>query len=202
MTDGNMMANGQGAVRRITDNIYLLWLLLALPAVYFIALRVGLLPGRVPFVPWTGILSCWLLIVTMAITPLQMMFGPLPWLKKRRRYIGVASFGYALLHLLFWAVNANLGAIIRSFKRDEILTGWIAFAIMVLLAITSYDGAVAKLGTRWKTLQRWVYPAAILTLYHWVTTTDHLVDVAIYCVPLVLLEIWRVMRNRNRARRV
>ena len=54
------------------------------------------------FVPLSGEISCWLLIVTMAVTPLMMLFGPLPWLKARRRSLGVASFGYAVLHLLFW----------------------------------------------------------------------------------------------------
>ena len=193
--------NGQiGPVRRLTDNIYLLWALLALPAVWFILLRLHILPGKAAFVPWTGLVSCWLLILTMAVTPLQMLVGPLPWLRKRRRYFGVASFGYALLHLLFWLVNANWGALIRSFKRVEILTGWIAFPIMILLAMTSFDLAVRKLGPRWKTLQRWIYPMAVLTLIHWAMTTHNMMEVVIYCGPLVVLEIWRILRNRGRMR--
>lgn len=183
---------------RLIEDIRLLWVVLALPAVWFVLARIGLWPGKVAFVPWTGILSCWLLIVTMAVTPLQMLFGPLPWLRKRRRYFGVASFGYAVLHLLFWLVNANMGALIRSFKRPEILTGWIAFAIMAALALTSNDQSVRRMGPGWKRLQRWVYPAAVLTFVHWIMTTDHLLDAILYCTPLILLEAWRLMHNRMR----
>lgn len=185
---------------RLVDNVYLLWTLLALPAVWFIVARLGLWPGKVAFVPWTGLVSCWLLILTMAITPLQMIVGPLPWLRRSRRYFGVASFGYALLHTLFWLVNANWGGLVRSFARVEILTGWIALPIMFLLAATSFDLAVRKLGPNWKSLQRWVYPMAVLTLIHWAMTTQYLMDVVIYCGPLVLLEIWRVVRYRSRVR--
>lgn len=189
---------GPGPVRRLTDNVYLLWVLLALPGVWMIALRVGVLPGKAPYVTWTGLLSCWLLVLSMAVTPLQMLFGPLRWLRRRRRYLGVASFGYAALHLLFWAVNVRPRAIIRSFMRVEILPGWIAFAVMLVLAATSFDLAVRRLGPRWKWLQRWVYPAAVLTLIHWAMTTRSMVEVAVSCVPLALLEAWRVHRYRSR----
>lgn len=186
-------------MRRLTDSIYGLWVLLALPAVWFLAERL-VLHGKVPFVPWTGILSCWFLILTMSVTPLQLLFGPLPWLKKRRRYLGVASFGYAALHLFFWLLNVNMGGLIRSFIRVEILTGWLAMAVMVVLAATSFDGAVKTLGPRWKVIQRWVYPMAILTLVHWVLTTDQLMDVVLYCGPLALLSVWRFVRYRSRLR--
>ncbi|MGC1429019.1 MAG: hypothetical protein WA822_10555, partial [Albidovulum sp.] len=106
-------------MRRLTDSIYGLWAVLALPAIWFLA-HWFVLHGEVAYVPWTGLVSCWLLILTMAITPLQYLLGPMPWLKKRRRYFGVASFGYAMLHLLFWLANANMGALVRSFQRIEI----------------------------------------------------------------------------------
>ncbi|SPH16828.1 Protein-methionine-sulfoxide reductase heme-binding subunit MsrQ [Defluviimonas aquaemixtae] len=187
-------------MRRTVDSTYVLWALLALPAVWFLAERF-VLHGKVAFVPWTGILSCWFLILAMAVTPLQLIFGPLPWLKRRRRYFGVASFGYAFLHLFFWMINANMGALIRSFTRTEILTGWVAMAVMTVLAATSYDGAVRTLGPKWKTIQRWIYPMAVLTLVHWVMTTDHLMDVVIYCGPLVVLYVWRVWRYQSRLRK-
>lgn len=190
------------APKRLVDNIYLLWVLLALPAVFPFALRNTLLPGQADYLLWTGILSCWLLIFTMAVTPIQMIIGPLPWLRKRRRYFGVASFGYALLHLLYWLSNASLKSLIASFTRAEVLPGWIAFVIMFPLAATSFDFAVRKLGPNWKRLQRWIYPMAILTLVHWAMTTVHLKDLVIYCGPLVVLEAWRIYRNRSRMRGV
>lgn len=187
-------------MRRLTDSIYGLWIVLALPAVWFVAERF-VLHGKVAFVPWTGILSCWFLILTMAVTPLQLLLGPLPWLKKRRRYFGVASFGYASLHLGFWLMNANMGALIRSFIRVEILTGWIAMAIMAVLAAISFDRAVRTLGPRWKTIQRWIYPMAALTFVHWLMTDETgWVTILIYTGPLIALEIWRIVRYRSRIR--
>lgn len=184
-------------MRRLTDSIYGLWAVLALPAIWFLA-HWFVLHGEVAYVPWTGLVSCWLLILTMAITPLQYLLGPMPWLKKRRRYFGVASFGYAMLHLLFWLANANMGALVRSFQRIEISTGWVAMVVMAVLAATSFDGAVRRLGPKWKTIQRWIYPMAVLTLIHWAMTTHYIMEVVIYCGPLVLLSGWRIMRYRSR----
>lgn len=189
------------SLRRIADDVYLLWAVMALPALWFMVERF-VLHGRVAYVPWTGILSCWLLILAMAVTPLQLLFGPLPWLKKRRRYFGVASFGYAALHLGFWALNVNLGGFLKSFIRMEILTGWIAMAIMAVLAATSFDGAVDRMGPLWKRVQRWIYPMAVLTLLHWIMTDlEGWRQIVAYCLPLVLLEAWRMIRYRRRMRR-
>ncbi len=184
-------------MRRSTDNIYLLWVVLALPAVWFLTERF-VLHGKLPYVSWTGIVSCWFLIVTLAITPLQQLLGPLPWLKKRRRYLGMASFGYALLHFFFWLVNANMGSFLRSFARVEILVGWISFFLMIALAVTSNDRSVRTMGTGWKRLQRWVYPAAVLAFIHWLMTAQYVLDPVLYAAPLIALSVWRVLRYRRR----
>lgn len=194
-----MMAGERSVIRRVLDDPYVLWGLLALPAVWLIVGKFGF-DARIAYLYWTGVLSCWLLVVTMMVTPLQMLFGPLPWLRRRRRYLGVASFGYAALHLGVWLIGVTRGELIRSFFRTEILTGWIAMAVFVALAATSFDRAVRMLGPRWKTLQRWVYPAAVLTLIHWVMTADSMTNAALSSLPLAVLSIWRVMRNRGRIR--
>lgn len=188
-------------MRRIADNIYLLWFLLALPAIAAIFGRF-VLHVTMPYVPWTGIFACWILILTLMITPLQMVFGPLPWLRQRRRYFGVASFGYSALHLLVWMVNLNLGKFLRSFVRPELLTGWISFFLMVALTVTSNDASVRTMGPGWKRLQRWVYPAAVLAYIHWLQTTGHIMDPILYAAPLILLSIWRVLRYRSRLKGV
>ena len=56
----------------------------------------------------TGEFAARLLIVTLMITPLTMLFkgtGFARWLRKNRRYFGVAAFGYAALHTLFYLVD-------------------------------------------------------------------------------------------------
>ncbi len=185
---------------RLVDRTYPFWALLALPAVYFVAddLTHG---GPDPYFRWTGLLSCWLLIVSMMITPLMLMLGKqgwLLWLKDRRRYIGVASFGYAALHLVYWLKHATVLSFLKSFVRIEVLPGWIAFFIMAAMAWTSTDAAVRRMGPGWKRLQRWVYAAAALTFAHWVLTSEHLWEPLVYSAPLVGVSIWRVLRARNR----
>ena len=174
---------------------YAFWAILALPAVWLVVER-GL-HGKVAFVPLSGQISGWLLFATLMITPLMLLLGPLPWLKARRRNIGVAACLYGLLHLAFWMVNANLHELIRSFLRPSIAMGWVAMSIMVALAWTSTDDWVARLGTGWKRLQRWVYPAAALTFGHWFLAGNRRLAV-VSALPLILLSVWRIWRNRNR----
>lgn len=107
----------------------------------------------------SGETSARLLIVLMMATPLAMLLkgwrGP-QWLKRNRRYLGVASFGYALLHTVFYLLDkASLITVVDELPRIYIWTGWIAFIIFVPLALTSMDYFVRKMGTWWKWLQRW-----------------------------------------------
>lgn len=154
---------------------------------------------KLPFLAWSGILSGWFIALALMVTPLMLVFGPLPWLRRRRRYLGVAGFGYGLLHLGFWLAHASIGSFLRSFIRPEVVTGWIALAIFVPLAWTSTDRAVRRLGPRWKVLQRWVYPAAVLTYVHWLMTTENMPLAIASGLPLMLLTVWRLLRRRNRS---
>ena len=181
--------------------IYGFWFLLALPLIGMLANKV-LLHGKPNLFVWTGEISTWLLIVSMLITPLKLLFGPLPWLQTRRRHIGVAAFFYGLAHLAFWVREVNLHDILRSFARLEVLPGWIAMAIFTVLAVTSTDAWVRKLGTGWKSLHNWVYPAAVLTFIHWVMTRPDAISIYVYFAPLLVLSTWRIIRYRQRIRNV
>lgn len=78
------------------------------------------------------------------------------WLLRNRRYLGIASFCYALLHTLFYVLDAgSLSKMVSQLTRLDIWTGWLGLLIMVPLTLTSNDAAVRKLGRRWKTLLRW-----------------------------------------------
>lgn len=188
-------------LRRILDNTYLLWTILTLPAVWLLYDRF-IAHGKHFYLALSGEWSCWLLVLTMAITPMQMLFGPLPWLRRRRRYFGVASFGYATVHLVVWLAENQKWQIIRSFTRPDVLTGWIAFAIMIVLAITSTDGWTRRLGPRWKTVQRWVYPCAFLTFLHWIMTAEFTTQAWLWSTPIMVASAWRLMRYQSRARGV
>ena len=98
------------------------------------------------------------MIITMIITPLKILRrgrrGP-RWLMKRRRYLGVAAFVYALLHAVLYLLDTGIVAISSGkISKFYIWTGWLAVFIFVPLAITSTDGWVRRLGPKWKSLQR------------------------------------------------
>ncbi|SEQ53009.1 sulfoxide reductase heme-binding subunit YedZ [Loktanella sp. DSM 29012] len=146
----------------------------------------------------TGEWAARLLIITLMMTPLAMLLKGRPiarWLRKSRRHFGVASFVYAAIHTAFYLIDtSSVATVIAALPRLYIWTGWIAFIIFIPLALTSTDAMVRRLGRRWKTLQRWVYPAAVLTLVHWASIHDWDSPGAaiVHFAPLAALELWRL----------
>jgi sulfoxide reductase heme-binding subunit YedZ len=116
----------------------------------------------------TGLWSAGLLVVALAITPLQRVIRSAGSIAPHRRALGVASFAYAALHTGVY-LERKWGAdlILKEGLEPSLATGWLAFAIFVLLAVTSNDRSVRLLGKTWKKLHRWVYGATILMFVHW-----------------------------------
>lgn len=179
---------------------YPFWALLALPPLLWTYEALTSENARILhiLVHPTGEWAARLLILTLMVTPLAMLLkgtGVARWLRCNRRYLGVASFGYAALHTVFYLLDkGSLERVLGELERLYIWTGWLAFLIFVPLAATSMDYAVRKMGPAWKGLQRFVYVAAVLTLVHWASLHDwrHPAAAVIHFAPLVLLEIYRV----------
>jgi len=179
---------------------YWLWLLFALPA---IGMTNAALTSDNPrifhiLVHPSGEFSARFLIIAMMATPLVLLLkgwrGPL-WLKRNRRYLGIAAFGYGLLHTIFYLIDkSSLDTVMSELPRLYIWTGWIAFVIFVPLAVTSTDYFVRIMGPRWKTLQRWTYAAAVLTLLHWAAlhNWNGTAPALVHFGPLILLEAYRI----------
>lgn len=149
----------------------------------------------------TGALSAILFILALLATPLRRIWphGSVPrWLVRNRRYLGVASFGYALLHTAFYLVDAGSAErVLVEITRLDIWTGWASLLIMAPLAMTSSDWWIRRLGPRWKSLQRLAYAAALLGLLHAVSLNDwdDPWEPVIVSAPLIALQIWRSVRN-------
>ncbi len=180
------------------------WAVLALPAIPMALALLGEAPGdgrttAESLLHPTGEFAARFMIIAMAITPLRLMFPrarwPM-WLMRRRRHLGVAAFFYALAHTILYIVDmGTLDAILSEMPALGIWTGWVAFAIFVPLAITSNDAAQRYLATAWKKLQRWIYPAAVLTLVHWIFVHNNLGPALVHFVPLALLETYRIRKT-------
>jgi len=179
---------------------YILWIILSLPAIGLIS---GYFSGAKlagELLHPTGEFSARFMIIAMIATPLLILFQRIGWklsvphwLMRNRRAFGVAAFAYALLHTVFYIVDIGvLSEILSEITSFGIWTGWLAFLIFIPLAITSNDRSQKCLRTAWKKLQRWVYPAAVLTLLHWIFVHNHVGPALVHFIPLAALEIFRV----------
>ena len=169
----------------------LLWLILAIPAVIMIY---GFVSGRIDAIDLlhpSGEFSARLMIMAMMIGPLISLFGnkgALVWLMQRRRNLGVAAFGYALLHLVFYVIDmGTLKDMLAEITELGIWTGWLATIAMMIPAVISNDASVRKLKRMWKRIQQLVYPAAVLTLLHWVFIDNDLGPALVNFALLILL---------------
>ncbi|MGD2133523.1 MAG: ferric reductase-like transmembrane domain-containing protein [Maricaulaceae bacterium] len=184
-----------------------LWLVLSLPAA---ASSYFYLTGETSygqFIHSSGDYAVWLLMATLAVTPLRLMTGSagwVMWLMRRRRDLGVATFAYALLHtVVYLERKASLGLIWTEAQEPGLATGWIAGLIFAVLAITSNDISVRKLGPAWKRLHRVVYFGAILTFVHWLLVAFDPTTAILHAAALAAIEAVRIGLSvrKRRARR-
>jgi sulfoxide reductase heme-binding subunit YedZ len=150
---------------------------------------------------WTLRLLC----LTLAITPLRQALG-LPALARWRRMLGLFAFFYGCLHLLAYAwldMGLDLGEIARDIaKRPFILMGFLAWALMIPLAATSFNRAIRALGgARWQALHRLVYVLVLIGLAHFIwlrAGKNNFAEPAVYGVVLALLLGWRLRRRLSK----
>ncbi|NBQ86697.1 MAG: sulfoxide reductase heme-binding subunit YedZ [Betaproteobacteria bacterium] len=155
----------------------------------------------------TGELAIRFLCFTLAITPLRVLTAQPAWMRFRRM-LGLFMFFYAALHLLCYSafdMEFVLDDIVADvIKRPFILVGMLAFALLLPLALTSFNRAIRMLGAvRWKRLHRAVYAVALLAVLHffWMRAgKNNFGDVALYGGVLGVLLGWRVVHAGLRKR--
>lgn len=151
----------------------------------------------------SGDWAAWLLMVTLAVTPIKLLFRKQRWaiwLMRRRRDLGVASFAYAAGHtaIYLWK-KGSLELVLAELDQDFILVGWLALALFVPLAATSNDVSMRRLKRSWKSLHRLIYPAAVLTFLHWVWSAFDPTTAWIHVGILAAIELVRiVLQQRQR----
>ena len=192
----------------MTRGRLLLWLALALPALW-IGWQWIATPESFGFghaIKDSGDWAAWLLLLTLAVTPLRLAFRRARWtlwLMKRRRDLGVASFAYAAIHTAIYFVDkASLAVILEQAAGTDLLTGWLALVIFLPLAITSNDRSMRAMKRGWKRLHRLVHPAAVLVFVHWALTAFDPVTAYIHIGILAAIEIagWTLKRRPSGSR--
>jgi len=152
-------------------------------------------PGKV-LVDRLGLGTLILLLITLAMTPLQRMTGWPGWIAVRRQ-LGLWCFAYVVMHMTGYAFFIlgldwqQLG--VELVKRPYIIVGSIAFLCLLALAVTSNRYSQRRLGARWKKLHRLIYVILGLGLLHflWIVRAD-LKEWSLYAAIGALLILLRV----------
>lgn len=201
-----MLRDGiNGAVRRVP--VWLIWLILGAPAVwyFYLGLTGGL--GAEPIKALEralGEVALQLLVAGLCVTPLRRYAGIN--LLRFRRAIGLLTFSYVALHLLVWLV-LDVGIVAQIWadilKRPYVTVGFIAFLLMIPLAITSNNLSLRRLGPlRWRRLHMLTYVVAVLGAVHFIWLAKGFqVEPLIYLGMILMLLALRV-RLPQRFRRV
>jgi sulfoxide reductase heme-binding subunit YedZ len=166
---------------------------------------------------FTGDWALWMLLGSLAVTPLRRLSPRIAWLIRFRRLIGLYAFFYASLHLATYiflfsgydlptvltGIRAGHPGIILSewkqiwptiwddvLKRRFIQVGFLAWLILLSLAVTSPAFIMRAMGGKfWQQLHRLVYMAAICGVIHywWLVKSGVLTPWKVTSVLTVLL---------------
>jgi sulfoxide reductase heme-binding subunit YedZ len=144
---------------------------------------------------FTGNWALWVLLASLAITPLRRLSPKLAWLIRFRRLIGLYAFFYGTLHLATYVFlfsgydlpgtldairHGHPGMIVDqgkavwptmrddALKRRFIQVGLFSWVCLLLLAVTSPKRVLMAMGGKnWQRLHRLVYAAAIGGVIHY-----------------------------------
>ncbi len=162
-------------MQRILNSVNLLYVIMVIPSYELLS---GLIYGDRYYVEMmytSGVFAIYLLVFSLAITPLAHLLKPIKggktlgrWLLAHRRYFGLGSFYYLGLHLIYYIRQVNDAGDVAYESLDlPFGVAWGAFLIFLMLALTSNTLSVRKLGKTWKPLHRLTYLGAAFSFWHW-----------------------------------
>lgn len=117
-----------------------------------------------------GLRGLQFLLASLAITPLRRAGLNL---LRFRRALGLLAFLYIALHLTAWIV-LDMGLrwdemLADLTKRPFVIVGMIGFAVLVPLALTSWNGAIRRMGAAaWVRLHKLAYVAILAGVVHYI----------------------------------
>ena len=154
----------------------------------------------------TGDWTLYFLCITLAVTPLRRL-TKWNWLVKLRRMLGLFMFFYGVLHFMTFLWFDHFFDLAEMWKdvlrRPFITVGFIAFVLLIPLALTSTNGMIKRLGgKRWQWLHRLIYVIAPLAILHfwWMKAGKHnftepIIYGSILAVLLGLRVFWAVRKQ-------
>jgi sulfoxide reductase heme-binding subunit YedZ len=148
----------------------------------------------------SGIWALRILLATLAITPLRQISG---WngFVRYRRMLGLFTFFYASIHLAIYLIIDLGGFWSQIFteiaKKPYITVGFLAWLLMIPLAITSTKAMIRRLGRRWQMLHRLVYATGVFAVLHFLWQVKYgetiaVIEPVIYTAIFAALMLARV----------
>jgi methionine sulfoxide reductase heme-binding subunit len=142
------------------------------------------------------------LLASLAISPLRRVGLNL---LRFRRALGLLAFVYVALHLTAW-IWLDMGLRWQEMladltKRPFVIVGMIGFLVMLPLALTSWNGAIRRLGAAaWTRLHKLAYVAVLAGVVHLALLSKvWTVEVLVYVgIALGLLALRLVPKARPR----
>jgi sulfoxide reductase heme-binding subunit YedZ len=148
---------------------------------------------------FTGTWTIRFLVATLAVTPLRVL-GRWPKLIGIRRYLGLTTFAYAALHLSLFILDQHFDLIHVAAEialRFYLLIGFTAFISLCILAATSTDASIKRLGAqRWTKLHKIIFILTPLGIVHsFLQAKIDVTDATIIASVAVLLISLRVLKR-------
>jgi sulfoxide reductase heme-binding subunit YedZ len=148
----------------------------------------------------TGDWTLRFVLITLAVSPLRQITG---WngAVRFRRMLGLFAFFYGFMHFtsyVWFTQFFDLHAIVIDVvKRKFITVGFIAFVLMIPLAITSTKKWISRIGgKRWQTLHKAVYITGILGVIHYIwRVKSDIQNPLIYGAILTFLLAYRLWKK-------
>ncbi|MDO8647479.1 MAG: ferric reductase-like transmembrane domain-containing protein [Candidatus Diapherotrites archaeon] len=133
------------------------------------------IPALTSTIRFLALEGFFLLCVSLIVGPLAVL-NPEKFcaLIKPRKAIGIASFAVVLAHFFLAFANFKADPAV-FFSSPSLSIAFFAFLILVLIALTSTQWALEKLGFfKWKTIQRLAYFVFALSLAHFLLSSNGL----------------------------
>ncbi len=181
----------------------LIFLAIILPSLFwsyqFINGSLGVNPIE-KFMDNMGKMALRLIVLTLFISTLS-EFKKFRFLFEVRRMIGLFAFFYVTCHFLTYIALDHffdITFIIKDIiKRPFITFGFISFILLIPLVITSPKIMLKKLGFKvWKKIHYLIYPAAILSSFHfYMLVRANKIEPAVYIFLILVLLLYRFYKK-------
>ena len=149
----------------------------------------------------TGNWTLRFIIITLAMTPLQKFTKLNFWISYRRMF-GLFVFFYASAHMMTYVGIdyrfdwSSIGDDIV--KKKFIFAGFLAWLLLVPLALTSSKRMIRLLRDKWKKLHKLIYIISLLGIIHYLWLVKVVtVEPLIYLIIIVILLTLRVKMKFN-----